>query len=100
MNQAPTEEKPNAYLRKIKTVQFIYIIEKVGLMNQAPTEEKPNIYIRKIKTVQFIYIIEKVGLMNQAPTEEKPNTYIRNIENGARPHFPPFPDLNAGNGGL
>jgi len=42
MNQAPTEEKPYAYIRKIKTVQLIYIIEKVGLMNQAPTEEKPN----------------------------------------------------------
>ncbi len=38
MNQAPTQEKPNAYLRKTKTAQFIYIIEKVGLMNQAPTE--------------------------------------------------------------
>jgi len=37
MNQAPTQEKPNAYLRKTKTAQFIYIIEKVGLMNQAPT---------------------------------------------------------------
>jgi hypothetical protein len=38
MNQAPTEEKPNAYIRKIKTAQFIFIIEKVGLINQAPTE--------------------------------------------------------------
>jgi hypothetical protein len=39
-------DKSNAYIRKtkrihkkIKTAQFIYIIEKVGLMNQAPTEE-------------------------------------------------------------
>jgi len=39
INQTPTQEKPNAYIRKIKTIQFIYIIEKVGLMNQAPTEE-------------------------------------------------------------
>jgi hypothetical protein len=39
INQAPTEEKTNAYIRKIKTVQFIYIIKKVGLINQAPTEE-------------------------------------------------------------
>jgi len=39
INQTPIQEKPNAYIRKIKTVQFIYIIEKVGLMNQAPTEE-------------------------------------------------------------
>ncbi len=37
INQIPTQEKPNAYIRKIKTVQFIYIIEKVGLINQAPT---------------------------------------------------------------
>jgi hypothetical protein len=39
MNQAPIEEKLNAYTIKIKTVQFIYIIEKVGLMNQAPTRK-------------------------------------------------------------
>ena len=37
INQAPTQEKPNAYIWKIKTPQFIYIIEKVDLMNQAPT---------------------------------------------------------------
>ncbi len=49
MNQAPTEEKPNVYIKKIKTAQLIYIIEKVGLMNQAPTEEKPNAYIRNIE---------------------------------------------------
>ncbi len=41
MNQAPTEEKQNTYIRKIKTAQFIYIIKKVGLMNQAPTRDKP-----------------------------------------------------------
>ena len=40
INQTPIQEKPNAYIRKIKTVQFIYIIEKVGLMNQAPTERQ------------------------------------------------------------
>ncbi len=39
MNQAPAEEKPNEYIRKIKTVQLIYIIEKVGLINQAPTKK-------------------------------------------------------------
>jgi hypothetical protein len=39
MNQAPTEEKSNAYIRKIKTVQFIYIFKKVGLMNQTPTKK-------------------------------------------------------------
>jgi hypothetical protein len=39
INQAPTEEKPNAYIRKIKTIQLIYIFDKVGLINQAPTEE-------------------------------------------------------------
>ncbi len=39
INQDLTEEKPNAYIRKIKTVQVIDIFEKVGLMNQAPTEE-------------------------------------------------------------
>ncbi len=44
MNQAPTEEKPNADIIKIKTVQFIYIIKKVGLMNQAPTEEESKPY--------------------------------------------------------
>jgi len=44
MNQIPTEEKPNACIRKIKTVQFIYIIKKVGLMNQAPTQEEQNPY--------------------------------------------------------
>ncbi len=37
INQTPRQEKPSAYIRKIKTVQFIYIIEKVGLMNRAPT---------------------------------------------------------------
>jgi hypothetical protein len=42
IHQAPTQEKPNAYIRKIKTAQFIYIIEKVGLMNQTPTQDKPN----------------------------------------------------------
>ena len=31
INQIPIQNKPNAYIRKIKTVQFIYIIEKVGL---------------------------------------------------------------------
>jgi len=41
MNQAPTQEKPNAYIRKIKTAQFIYIIEKVGLINQIPIREQP-----------------------------------------------------------
>jgi hypothetical protein len=40
INQTPIQEKPNTYIRKIKTVQFIYIIEKVGLINQAPTEEE------------------------------------------------------------
>ncbi len=39
INQAPTEEKPNAYIRKIKTAQFIDIFKQVGLINQAPTEE-------------------------------------------------------------
>jgi hypothetical protein len=81
MNQAPTEEKQNAYIRKIKTVQFIYIIEKVGLMNQAPTRNKPlqeiNLHRKKccdFKKCRFdkpaIYI-NKVGLMNQAPTRNK-----------------------------
>ncbi len=37
INQTPIQEKLNAYIRKTKTVQFIYIIEKVGLMNQTPT---------------------------------------------------------------
>ena len=37
INQAPTQDKPNAYIRKIRTVQFIYIFKKVGLINQAPT---------------------------------------------------------------
>jgi len=32
----PLQEK-NPYIRKIKTVQFIYIFNKVGLINQAPT---------------------------------------------------------------
>jgi hypothetical protein len=49
INQAPTEEKPNTYRIKIKTVQPIYIIDKVGLINQAPTEEKPNTYRIKLK---------------------------------------------------
>jgi hypothetical protein len=56
INQVPTQEKPNAYIRKIKTVQFIYIFKKAGLMNQAPTEES-NPYRN-----------------NQAPTQE-PNSY-------------------------
>jgi hypothetical protein len=28
-------------MRRIRTVQFIDIFKKVGLMNQAPTEEEP-----------------------------------------------------------
>ena len=44
MNQAPTEDKSNPYIRKIKSVQFIYIFKKVGLMNQAPTQEKSSPY--------------------------------------------------------
>ncbi len=57
INQAPTEEEsksteePNPYMRRIKTVQFIDIFKKVGLINQTPT---------KYKRV----------LINQAPTEE------------------------------
>ncbi len=50
INQAPTQEKPNAYIRKIKTAQFIYIIEKVGLMNQAPTR----ILIIKVSLISHI----------------------------------------------
>jgi hypothetical protein len=50
MNQTPTEEKPNAYIRKIKTVQFIYIFKKVGLINQTPTQEESNAYRRQINT--------------------------------------------------
>ncbi len=57
INQIPMQEKPNAYIRKTKTVQFIYIIEEVGLMNQAPTEES-----NSCKNDQM------VGLMNQTPT--------------------------------
>jgi hypothetical protein len=57
INQTPIQDKPNAYIRKIKTIQFIYIIEKVGLMNQAPTEES---YSCRDD--------QAVGLMNQAPT--------------------------------
>ncbi len=37
MQEAPTQKKPNAYIKKIKAVQFIDIFKKVGLMNQAPT---------------------------------------------------------------
>jgi hypothetical protein len=51
INQTPIQEKPNVYIRRIKTGQFIDIFKKVGLMNQAPT---------KYKGV----------LINQAPTEE------------------------------
>ncbi len=57
INQTPLQEKPSAYIRKIKTVQFIYIIEKVGLMNQAPTEES-----NSCRNDQA------VGLINQTPT--------------------------------
>jgi hypothetical protein len=52
MNQAPTQEKPNAYIIKIKTAQFIYIVEKVGLMNQAPTR----ILIIKVRLISHIHI--------------------------------------------
>ena len=52
INQAPTQEKPNAYIRKIKTPQLIYIIEKVDLINQAPTR----------------ILIITVGFIDQAPT--------------------------------
>ncbi len=50
MNQTPTQEKSNAYIRKIKTAQFIYIIKKVGLMNQAPTR----ILIIKVSLISHI----------------------------------------------
>jgi hypothetical protein len=33
----PYVRRPNSDIRKIKTVQFIYIIKKVGLINQTPT---------------------------------------------------------------
>jgi len=33
-------KKTNPYRRKIKTVQFIYIFKKVGLINQAPTRKQ------------------------------------------------------------
>ena len=60
MNQAPTEES-NSYIGRIKTVQFIYIFKKVGLINQTPT---------RIKSRQEVILyINKVGLMNQAPTK-------------------------------
>ncbi len=45
MNLAPTQKKPNAYIKKIKAVQFIYIFKKVGLINQAPTQDESNLYI-------------------------------------------------------
>ncbi len=57
INQTSIQEKPNAYIKKIKTIQFIYIIEKVGLMNQAPTEES-----NSCRNDQA------VGLINQTPT--------------------------------
>ncbi len=52
INQTPTQEKPNAYIREIRTVQFIDIFKKVGLINQTPTKYKE-------------------ALVNQAPTEEE-----------------------------
>ncbi len=58
INQTPTQEKPYAYIRKFKTVQFIYIFEKVGLMNLAPTEES-----NSCRDDQM------VGLINQIPTQ-------------------------------
>jgi len=68
MNQAPTEEKQNAYIRKIKTVQFIYIIEKVGLMNQAPTRNKPlqknQIQTGIIKPLQEINLMAADDIFN------------------------------------
>ncbi len=59
MNQTPTEEKPKAYIRKIKTIQFIYIIKKVGLMNQAPT--RINRRHKKNKILEF-FAHDKGGL--------------------------------------
>jgi hypothetical protein len=59
MNQAPTQEKPNAYIRKIKTVQFICTFKKVGLMNQAPTRIKRR--HKKNKILQF-FAHDKGGL--------------------------------------
>jgi hypothetical protein len=45
-------------VRKIKTVQFIDIFKKVGLMNQAPTEESLH--------------------KNKAPTEEESHQQKKN----------------------
>jgi len=73
MNQAPTEEESKSteesdpYIGRIKTVQFIDIFKKVGLMNQAPTEE-PNPYRNNQSPTKH-----KGVLMNQAPTQE-PNS--------------------------
>jgi hypothetical protein len=40
MNQAPTEEKSNPYIKnKFNTRSHLHNL-KVGLMNQAPTEDK------------------------------------------------------------
>jgi hypothetical protein len=47
-------------IRKIKTVQVIYIIEKVGLINQAPTR----ILIIKVNLISHIPI-EQIMLITK-----------------------------------
>ncbi len=71
----------NPYRRKIKTVQFIYIFKKVGLINQAPTrkqiptEDKPLQEIKPLhKTSPYKKLNPSVkksaGLIYQIPYEK------------------------------
>ncbi len=58
-------------MRRIKTVQFIDIFQKVGLMNQAPT---------RIKSRQEVILyIKKVGLINQTPTEDESDHTVNQV---------------------
>jgi hypothetical protein len=63
INQVPIQEKPNAYIRKIKTVQFIYIFKKAGLINQTPTEEDSKSY----RTIIHLYIKHSGGFDKSNP---------------------------------
>ncbi len=73
INQVPTQEKPNAYIRKIKTVQFIYIFKKAGLINQTPTEESNPYRNNQTPTINLDFMNQslqnqQVGLINRTPS--------------------------------
>jgi hypothetical protein len=60
-------------MRRIKTVQFIYIFKRVGLMNQAPTQESNPCRNNQAPTINLDFMNQSlqnqaVGLINKTPS--------------------------------